>query len=135
MKSKRHSFASGGGERGDVGTSAQVLEQPQHNDPLPAQVPTQPIRPIMAPHFADGRKAVRSRMQRKLEDDGGAANTRGRGWDAGICMFLSTSTSAAIDCPRKGVYPQDSPGSSSAVLPRQCDAEDAAKARAAVLGR
>lgn len=102
MKSKPHALERGG----DVGASAQVLEQPQHNYPLPAQVPTQPLCPIMAAHFADGRKALRSRMQRKLEDDRGEANTRSRGWNASICMFLSTSTGAAIDCPEKVSIPK-----------------------------
>ncbi len=55
----------------------------------------------MATHFVDGRKAIRSRMQRELEDDRGAANIRGGGRDAGACVFLSPSTNAAVDFREK----------------------------------
>jgi hypothetical protein len=89
MKSKRHSFE---GRR-----LLKSLNSFSTTYPLPPQVPPQPVRPLMAAHFVDGRKAIRSRMQRKLEDDRGAANIRGRGRNAGVCMFLSTSFSAAID--------------------------------------
>ena len=51
----------------------------------------------MAAHFVDGRQTIRSRMQRELEDDRGAANFRGRDRDACACMCLFSSTSATID--------------------------------------
>ena len=76
---------------------AKSFEQLQYNYPSPPQVPPQPTRPLMATHFIDGCKAVRSRMQWKLEDDRGAAKIRGRGRNARFCTCLHLSTGVAID--------------------------------------
>ena len=81
MKSRYGSF--------DAVPSANLLAKFQYSYPLLPEVPAQPVRPLMAAHFVDGRKAVWSRMQRKLEDHRGPAHIRDRGWNARFCVCLS----------------------------------------------